>query len=167
MRSEFVRHSRTHGTVASGGRVPTWRPLSARERSLIALEAVTSASGLGGGVYMATHPKTMMSLTYLQGTWFRTWLWPGVALTLFVGVCPGLVLVATILHRRSAAVGHVCVGAGLIAWVALEAAWIVVSLALQLTFATIGAVILTEGLFEWTASRRSARPRRRRKTTSV
>ena len=103
---------------------------------------------------MATHPLTTMLLCYLQGTWFRTWLWPGLALTFFVGVCPVLVIVATVLRRRPAALGHVCVGAGLIAWVALEAAWIVVSPVLQFAFATIGAVILTEGLFEWVSSRR-------------
>ena len=97
------------------------------------------------------HPGNALSLRYLDGTWFSTWRWPGIALTFFVGVCPLLVVVATLERRRIALVGHLCVGIGLIAWVALEAAWVVVSPGLQLTVGAIGVVILVLGVREWTA----------------
>jgi len=112
--------------------------LGARQKALVGLEGFVSLCGFGGGIYMATHPVTTMPLRYLQGTWFHTWRWPGLALFFFVGICPALVLVATIERRRVAVVGHLLVGAGLIAWVALEAAWIVVSPGLQLLVGAVG-----------------------------
>jgi len=98
---------------------------------------------------MATHPATAMPLRSLSGTWFHSWRWPGIALIFFVGVCPLLVAVATLRGRNIALIGHLCVGMGLIAWVALEAAWIVVSPGLQLVVGAIGAVILVLGAREW------------------
>jgi hypothetical protein len=120
--------------------------LSSRQRVPVGLEVVVSLCGFGGGVYMATHPLTTMSLRHLDGTWFHTWRWPGLALIFFVGVCPALVVVATILGRREAALGHLCVGIGLIAWVALEAAWIVSSPGLQIAFGAIGGLIVALAL---------------------
>jgi hypothetical protein len=128
--------------------------LRARQKMLVGLEGFVSICGFGGGSYMATHPLTTMPLRYLQGTWFHTWRWPGLALFFFVGICPALVLVATIEGRRIAIVGHLFVGAGLIAWVALEAAWIVVSPGLQLLVGGVGGMILALGLGEWAKSRR-------------
>jgi hypothetical protein len=120
--------------------------LSPRQKVLIGLELCVSLCGLGGGIYMATHPLTTMSLRYLEGTWFHTWRWPGLALLLFVGVCPALVVAATFLGRREAAIGHLCVGIGLIVWVALEAGWMVFSPGLQITFGLIGALIVALAL---------------------
>jgi hypothetical protein len=113
---------------------------------LVGLEAFVSLCGVGGGVYMATHPLTTMSLRYLDGTWFHTWRWPGLALILFVGVCPALVVIATLLMRREAAIGHLCVGFGLIAWVALEAGWVVFSPGLQIAVGAIGGLIVALAL---------------------
>jgi hypothetical protein len=127
---------------ASEGR----KALSPRQKVLVGLEVSVSLCGLGGGVYMATHPLTTMSLHYLQGTWFHTWRWPGLALIFFVGVCPALVVVATVLGRREAALGHLCVGIGLVAWVGLEAALIVSSPGLQIAFGVIGGLIIALAL---------------------
>lgn len=119
-------------------RQPQWDRQGRRNRlrppqwALVGLELFVSLCGLGGGIYMATHPLTTMSLRYLQGTWFHTWRWPGLALIFFVGVCPALVVLAVLISRREATIGHFCVGIGLIAWVALEAGWIVVSPGLQI-----------------------------------
>lgn len=132
--------------------------LGTQQMALVRLEGFISLCGLAGGIYMATHPITTMPLRYLQGTWFHTWRWPGVALLFFVGVCPALVIVATIDRRRLAIVGHLIVGVGLIAWVALEAAWIVESPVLQLLVRAIGATILALGLGEWAKSRRASKP---------
>ncbi len=120
--------------------------LSSRQKLLIGLELFVSLCGLGGGIYMATHPLTTMSLRYLEGTWFHTWRWPGLALILFVGVCPALVVAATLLKRREAVIGHLCVGIGLVAWVALEAGWMVVSPGLQIAFGLIGGLIVALAL---------------------
>jgi hypothetical protein len=87
-------------------------------------------------------------LEYLDGTWFHTWRWPGIALLFFIGVCPALVVVATLLRLRIAIIGHVSVGVGLVAWILLKAAWVVVSPGLQGTFGVIGLVIFVLGLRE-------------------
>jgi hypothetical protein len=112
-----------------------------QRKTLIALESFVSLSGVGGGIYMATHPLTVMSMQYLHDTWFHTWRWPGLALLFFVGLCPAVVIVASARSLRVAPIGHLCVGIGLIAWVTLEAAWIVTSAGLQIAFGVIGAAI--------------------------
>jgi len=89
-----------------------------------------------------------MSLRYLQGTWFHTWRWPGIALFLLVGVCPALVVAATLRDLSVATIGHICVGVGLIAWILLEVAWVVVSPALQITMGAVGVVIAVLGVRE-------------------
>lgn len=108
-----------------------------------------SLSGAAGGFYMATHPLTTMPLRYLEGTWFHTWRWPGLALFFFVGVVPSLVVLVTLQGRQVANGGHLGVGLGLVAWIVLEALWIVVAPLLQITFAVIGVVIFWLGLLEW------------------
>ena len=132
------------------------RPI--RERALIGLELFIAVCALGGGIYLVTHPTTALSPTYLQGTWFHSWQWPGSALIVFVGVCPLLVAVAALRRRRIASIGHLCVGVGLIAWVVLEAAWIVVSPGLQIAVGSIGVVILVLGARDWPASDPGPRP---------
>lgn len=132
--------------------------LNPRQKVLICLEVFVSLCGLGGGIYLATHPLTAMPLRYLEGTWFHTWRWPGLALLLFVGVCPALAAVATLLRRRAAVIGHLCVGLGLIAWVALEAAWIVTSPGLQVVFGTIGGLIVALALLDLFRSDHAPQP---------
>jgi hypothetical protein len=124
------------------------RPLRRAERALVMLEAFVSLCGLAGGAYMASHERTVMSLRYLQGTWFHTWRWPGIALLFFVGVCPTLVAVATVRRFPVATVGHIGVGVGLVAWIVLEAAWMVVSPPLQIFVSALGVAILVLGLRE-------------------
>ncbi len=125
--------------------------LSPGLRTLVALEAFVSLCGLGGGSYLITHATTALPVRYLGGTWFSTWRWPGVALLVLVGVAPGVVAVATLLRHPLARLGHVCVGVGLVAWVTLEAAWVVVSPPLQITFGAIGLLITILGIVEWRA----------------
>lgn len=134
---------RDDGRAAAGGRRATGhRPLRGTERALIGLEGFLAVCGLGGGVYLMTHPLTAMPIRYLQGTWFGTWRWPGIALFAFCGVGPLLALGATLRRMPVAIVGHLCVGIGLVAWIVLEAAWIVVSPPLQVTMGLIGVAIL-------------------------
>jgi len=130
------------------GRFQPGKQLRATARALVVLEALTSLCGLGGGAYMVTHPLTAMPLRYLDGTWFHTWRWPGVALFFFVGVCPALVVAATIKGFPVAKVGHLCVGAGLLAWILVEAAWVVVSPPLQIAVVFVGLSILVLAVAE-------------------
>jgi len=124
---------------------------------LVSLETFVSLCGLGGGLFMSAHPLTAMSLQYLHGTWFQTWRWPGLALFFFVGVCPALVVLATVRKLRVSSIGHLCVGVGLISWVTLEAAWIVTSAGLQIAFGVLGGVIAYLGLMDLLESRRTPR----------
>jgi hypothetical protein len=135
--------------------------LRPRQKVLVGLEAFVSLCGLGGGVYMATHPLTTMPLRYLDGTWFHTWRWPGLALIFLIGVCPGLVVVATVLRRREATFGHLCLGIGLVAWVALEAEWIVSSPGLQIAFGAVGGLIVVLALMDLVRSGHNPEPANR------
>lgn len=132
---------RAVGTPARGMASSWRRPLDSVERRLVALEGLVSIGALAGGLFMVTHPLTTMPLKYLDGTWFHTWRWPGIALFCFVGVGPAMAVLATLQRRTWASVGHFGVGIGLIGWILLEAAWIVVSPPLQLTFGLIGVWI--------------------------
>ena len=91
---------------------------------------------------MATHPLNSMPMRYLEGTWFHTWRWPGVALFFFVGICPAVVAAATLRRMPVATLGHLCVGVGLVTWILLEVAWVVVSPPLQITVGLIGLAIV-------------------------
>lgn len=130
--------------------------LDSIQRVLIVLESIVSVCGLGGGTYMASHPVSVMPLRYLEGTWFHTWRWPGVALFVFVGLGPALAVMATVQGRRIEVAAHLAVGVGLVAWIVIEAAWMVVSPVLQITFALIGLSIIVLATNE--ARRRRSRP---------
>ena len=122
--------------------------MRATERALVALEGFLSLCGLGGGVYLATHPLSAMPIQYLGGTWFHTWRWSGLALTFFVGICPAVAAVAALRRMQVALIGHLCVGIGLVSWIILEVAWIVVSPLLQIVMGLVGLAILALSLHE-------------------
>jgi hypothetical protein len=124
-------------------------PLRTIDKVLVALEGFVSLCGLAGGVYLATLETTAMPLHYLDGTWFATWRWPGLALAFFVGVCPGLVALATLRRLGVARLGHLLVGVGLVAWILLEAAWVVLAPGLQIPFGLLGLAILVLGAVAW------------------
>jgi hypothetical protein len=114
------------------------------------LEALIALGGLAGGAYLFTHPLTAMPLRYLDGTWFHTWRWPGFALFFFVGMCPAVVAAAALRRMPVARVGHVCVGVGLLAWILLELAWVVVAPTLQIVIGCTGIAILVLAVAEIT-----------------
>ena len=126
------------------------------ERGLVFLEMFVSLCGIGGGIYLVSSPRSAMPLEYLEGTWFDTWRWPGVALLIFVGVGPALAVVATLRRRRVESLAHVLVGLGLVVWIIVEALWVVVAAPLQIAFAAIGVVIAALALVRNT--RRRGRP---------
>ncbi len=138
------------------GAAPSTRPLRGPEKALVALETFLSVCGLGGGLYLATHPSTAMPLRYLDGTWFHTWRWPGLALFFFVGICPALAAGAALRRMPIASLGHLAVGVGLMAWILLEAAWVVVAPGLQIVFGLLGLAVLALGVYDLV--RRDPRP---------
>ena len=156
--AEASRHRRATVGRASVDVAPA-RPrarLDPLERGLVFLEVFVSMCGIGGGIYLVSSPRSAMPLEYLEGTWFDTWRWPGVALLLFVGVGPALAVAATLQRRRVESLAHVLVGLGLVVWIVVEALWVVVSAPLQIAFAAIGVVIAALALVRNT--RRRGRP---------
>ncbi len=139
---EVTPRSRSFADVDVATGAPPASKLDAWQRALVVLESFVSVCGFGGGTYLATHPRSAMPLKYLEGTWFDSWRWPGVALFFFVGVCPVLAVLATLQRRRVATTAHLLVGVGLVAWIVVEVLWMVVSPPLQITFASIGVVIV-------------------------
>ncbi len=135
------RVTATPTRVAGRGRART-----RLESVLLGLEALVSVSGLAGGAYLMARPTTAMPMSLLEGTGFTSWRLPGAALFALVGVAPGLVLATALARLRVARIGHLLVGAGLVAWIAVEMIWVVVTLPLQLTYAAIGVVITVLGL---------------------
>jgi len=113
-------------------------------RWLIGCEIFMSISGIFGGVWMISHPTTMMPLDLLNRTPFGNWFWPGIALLVFVGVGPLLAQIAEWLRLPIAHPGHFIVGWGMVAWILLEMSWLFVFLPLQLPYLIIGIAIVEE-----------------------
>ncbi len=124
------------------------RPLRPAAKALVAHQAFLAACGLGGDLYLATNPLAAMPMHYLEGTWFHTWRWPGLALVFFVGVCPALAAGAALRRMPVALIGHFCVGIGLVPWIVLEATWVVVSPPLQIVMGLVGITIFALGTYE-------------------
>lgn len=118
------------------------------ERILIGLESFTALCGLAGGAYLMLFRLSAMPMSDLDGTWFHSWFWPGVALAFFVGLCPLVVAIATWHRLKIARIGHIVVGLGLVLWILLEVAWIAVSPPLQILVAAVGIGILALGIRE-------------------
>jgi hypothetical protein len=125
------------------------------QRLLVALEMLVSLCAVAGGAYLIAYSQSALPTRDLEGTWFRSWTWPGIALVFFVGVCPAAVVAATLYGKAIADMGHVAVGAGLVAWVLVEAAWVVLAPALQTAVSLVGLVILGLGVGEVRRRRRS------------
>ena len=135
--------------VSGGSRLPGAegrRPLRAAERAIVSLEGFLALCGVGGGIYLAANPMDAMPLRYLEGTWFHTWRVPGLALFFFVGICPALVAGAALRRMAVARIGHLGVGIGVVSWIVLEAAWVVVSPPLQTVMGLVGLAILALAL---------------------
>ncbi len=134
------------------------KALCPRQRVLVGLEGFVSLYGMGGSIYMATRPLSTMSLRYLQGTWFTHGAGRDWALIHFVRVCPALFIISVLPERREAVIGHLCLGIGLVAWMALEAARIVSSPGLQIAFGPIGGLITVSALTDLVHSDHAPEP---------
>jgi hypothetical protein len=136
---------------AAGADEPRWAiRLSARQRStvrrraLIALEMVTGAAGLAGGVLLAAAPEGSLlraDRAVLAGTPFSDWRVPGVLLAGLVG--GGFLLAGWWQWRdgRYARELSMAAGAGLVCFEAAELGWIGFQ-PLEAVFAAVGVSIV-------------------------
>lgn len=114
-----LRTVRRRGSPPS--RTDTGAPLHDRSaRASMTLDAVLAVTGLGGGIYMATHPQTMMPLEFLEGSPFESWLLPGVALIVVNGIWPACALLLTWRRHRLAPLAQCAVGASLLGWLMIQ-----------------------------------------------
>ena len=108
----------------------------------MALDAVLGVTALGGGIYMATHPETMMPLEYLEGTPFSDWLLPGIALVLVNGVWPLLALVLTWRRARWAPLAQCGVGLTLMAWLLVQIPLVGYATMFQVPYTLLAATLV-------------------------
>jgi hypothetical protein len=133
------------------------RSYPSRRRTLIALEMMTGAAGLAGGVLLAAVPDGSLlhaDLGALAGTPFSDWRVPGVLLAALVG--GGLLLTGWWQWRDHPYARELSIfaGIGLIAFEVAELAWIGFQ-PLQVLFTLVGLAII--GL---AGSTRPSQPRR-------
>ena len=113
-------------------------------RALVALELVTGAAGLAGGVLLAASPDGSLlraDPAVLAGTPFSDWRVPGVLLAGLVG--GGFLLAGWWQWRghRYARELSMAAGAGLVCFEAAELAWIGFQ-PLEAVFAAVGVIVL-------------------------
>lgn len=98
---------------------------------------------------MLVQPDDYLPPEWLGRTPFRSWVLPGVALTLLVGVLPTLALAGAIRRSGWAGLAHVTVGAVLVGWIAIQVAWVgLVAPSLQLSYLTFGLVLVGVALLD-------------------
>lgn len=94
-----------------------------RDRSAWAsmgLDAALALTGFGGGIYMATHPLSMMPLEFLERSPFDSWPLPGIALVVVNGVWPICALLLTWREHRLAPLVQCAVGVSLLGWLMIQ-----------------------------------------------
>ena len=125
-------------------RLPARTRRGGKERALMVMEVVLAVGAYGGGLMMMlVQPDDYLPPEWLGRTPFRSWVLPGVALTLLVGVLPTLALAGAIRRSGWAGLGHVTVGAVLVGWIAIQVAWVgLVAPSLQLSYLTFGLVLV-------------------------
>ena len=135
-------------TPASGrgraARLPALRRSGTARRALVALELVTGATGLAGGVLLAVAPDGSLlraDPATLAGTPFADWRVPGVLLAGLVG--GGFLLAGWWQWRGGwhARDLSMAAGLGLVCFEAAELAWLGFQ-ALEAVFAVVGATIV-------------------------
>lgn len=119
------------------------RPRVAR-RGLAAIELVTGAAGLAGGVLLAVRPDGSLlraDMSVLAGTPFSDWRVPGVLLAALVGggyLVTGWWAWRDLRYTRELSI---VAGAGLIAFEGAELAWIGFQ-PLEAVFAAVGVITI-------------------------
>ena len=122
----------------------TLRRSGAAQRTLVALELLTGATGLAGGVLLAVAPDGSLlraDRAALAGSSFSDWRVPGVLLAGLVG---GGFLLAGWWQwrgRRHARELSMAAGAGLVCFEAAEVAWLGFQ-PLEAAFAAVGVIIV-------------------------
>lgn len=129
--------------IQTPGRTPgATATRSGSEKTLITLESVTSVTALAGGVLLMLAPDgslLMADPAALTGTAFESWLLPGAALALFVGV--GFAVTAIWQWRRGSYARYLSLaaGVGLVLFEIVQFS-VIGFHPLQAVFAVVGAV---------------------------
>jgi hypothetical protein len=86
---------------------------------MLLIDAFVAVTAIGGGLAMTTRIGKL-PLAWLAGTPFRSYLIPGMLLTLAVGGSAALATVATAFDARAGAVTSAGAGAVMMGWIAVE-----------------------------------------------
>ena len=121
--------------------------------SLLWLEAVLAVGAYGGATGLVVAGPEILGEAVVADLPFASPVFAGIALGIVNGLVPTVVFVAELRRARWAAVGHLLVGAGLVAWIAVQVAflgwpphW------LQITYFVYGWVILGLAARGWHAT---------------
>jgi hypothetical protein len=89
--------------------------------TLMVLEVLLALGGFGGALMMTlVQPDDFMPPELLTGTPFNSWVLPGIALLVAIGIVPTIALLAELRRAPWATVGHAGVGGVLIGWILVQ-----------------------------------------------
>ena len=121
---------------------------------LVLIELFVGINGLVAGP-MLIRDSWHLPMAWLARTPFHSWVWPGVALLVFVGVGETLTALYTLDRGRHARGLSIFAGLGLCSWIVLQVAWLRIFSGLQPSIFVVGAVIAT---LAWRLPRRPRAP---------
>jgi hypothetical protein len=93
--------------------------------ALVTLELVVAVAAVGGGLLLLVEPSGRligMSTAALQGSRFPNYLVPGLFLLVVIGGGLFAAMLAQLRRQRTAALGSVAAGVGLVGWIAVQVA---------------------------------------------
>lgn len=140
------------------------RDAGASAAVLVALELTVALLALVGGTLLAIRPDGSLLQAdpqTLAGTPFDDWRWPGVLLAILVGGSFALAATVQVLAARAAELVSGAVGGGLIAFEAVEWAWLGAQ-PLEFVFAAVGLTVTVLALQVRVSVRGTAHGRHRR-----
>lgn len=130
----------------SGSHVLRLRPTAVRRSpgrvTSLVLDAVLAVTGAAGGIWMITHPTTILEPRLLEGTPFTDWQVPGIALLLVNGVWPAVALILTLRRHRLAAVAQQAVGYSLLLWLMIQIPLVGYAVQLQVPLTALALTLI-------------------------
>jgi hypothetical protein len=122
------------------------RGLGPYGRLLVTSEILLALGAVAGGIYLIVARTTALPATWLTGTPWSSWLWPGLALIGWNAVVPVVVAIGALRDRPIGHLGHPLVGFTLVGWVALEMSLVGDVSPAQPYLLAFGVVVLILGL---------------------
>jgi hypothetical protein len=106
-------------------------------------------TAIGGGLSLVLYPdgsRTQLPLTLLRHTPFRTYLVPGLLLSIVIGFGNALAGVLALQRRTRARAGALFAGSALLVWIVAEMLLLRTTHWLQIVYLCLGALIVAESL---------------------